>query len=156
MKSLIKSIKFLAKIQRYPINLEELKQIVSDHYKEINTPLKNLIIVSKQLLVVPPKKIHNIEDPSRLPLIVFYKNEWGVIKNINAKGEYIIQFEEEQSFTEIPGAQIFALKLTQEFYLGKSKTFNLVKNEILKHKKILIDGLVAGVFINIVAIFSAF
>jgi ATP-binding cassette subfamily C protein LapB len=156
MNPLVSSIKLIATLQRVSLNISELEQIVSAKYDETSTPLKNLQIISKELSIKQPVRVKQITDPSILPLLIFDGTNWGVLKSVNAKGEYVTQFEDEITTSDISSYQLFTINFTKELYLGKSKTFNLVKTEILKHKKLLIDGLVAGIFINIVAIVSVF
>lgn len=156
MNSLVSSIKLIATLQRLSLNVSELEQIIDSNYDKANTPLKNLQTISKELSIKQPTQIKQITDPSLLPLLIFDGENWGVLKSVNAKGEYIAQFEDEITLSNISKHQLFTLNFAKELYLGKSPTFNLVTVEILKHKKLLIDGLVAGVFINIVAIITAF
>ncbi len=156
MNGLIDSIRLLASLQRAPINHAELEEIVVSHYIDQNSAIKNLQHISKELLIKQPKILNNIDNPSELPLLLFDSNNWGVLKSINAQGEYIAHLDKEITLHDVSEYQLFTLNFTKELYLVKSKTFNLVKSEIFKHKKLLIDGLIAGVFINLVAIVSAF
>lgn len=163
-QSLFSSLQRLARLQRSGYNVLELQQVISDEY---NTSIKKLAMlrnICNALLVPNPKLLKSINDPSLLPLLIFDEfQQWGVLKSFNAKGEWVAEwFSQEQGswlevvLDDLGEYEIFAVKMRKKFDASNSQIFQMIKTELIIHKKWLIDASLAGVFINIVAVVSAF
>lgn len=163
-QSLSSSLLRLAQLQRSACNAFELQQVIGDEY---NTSIKKLAMlrnICSALLLPNPKLLKSINDPSLLPLLIFDEfQQWGVLKSFNAKGEWVAEwFSQEQGtwlevvLDDLGEYEIFAVKMRKKFDAGSSRIFQMVKTELITHKKWLIDASLAGVLINIVAVVSAF
>jgi len=162
--SLLASLQRLAQLQRARFDRVELQQVVEDEYDESVAKLVMLKDICSELLLPTPKKHKNIYDPSVLPVLIFDKSQgWGVLKGRSSKEEWIGEWFSEEQHTwleliieDLKEYEIFSLKMKKDLDIGTSRIFQMVKNEILIHKKWLIDASLAGVFINLIAVSSAF
>ncbi len=161
--SLLLSLQRLAQLQRVRLDTLEVQQAVEDA-SESDNHLHSLHQICTTLLVDKATRIKHLEDPSLLPvLIVDSQRGWGVLKAANAKGEWISEwFSVEQNnwleviFDELDEFEIFQLKMRKKFDASKSRIFQMVKTELLTHKKWLIDASLAGLLINVVSVVTAF
>lgn len=162
--SLFISFQRLAQLQRSRFDRVELQQVIEDEYNESVNKLTMLKGICLGLLLNNPKKIKTIDDPSVLPLLIFDQGQgWGILKSQNSKGEWVGEWfsEEQHSWLELvldnlKDYELFSLNMRKKVNISKSRIFQMVKNEIIIHKKWLIEASVAGVFINVVAVASAF
>ncbi|SFV87156.1 Type I secretion system ATPase, LssB family LapB [hydrothermal vent metagenome] len=162
--SLLISLQRLSQLQRTRVDGVELKQVVEDGYDESVDKLVMLKDICLGLLLSSPKCLKKLKDPSLLPLLIFDKSQgWGVLKSHNAKGEWIGEWFSGEQHTwleliieDLEEYEVFSLKMKKKLDVGKSRIFQMVKSEIIIHKKWLIDASLAGVFINIIAVASAF
>ncbi len=163
-QSLPSSLLHLAQLQRAACNVFELQQVIGDEY---NTSIKKLAMlcnICHALLVPNPKLLKSINDPSLLPLLIFDEfQQWGILKSFNAKGEWVAEWFSQEKATwlevvldDLGEYEIFAVKMRKKFDASSSRIFQMVKTELITHKKWLIDASLAGVLINIVAVVSAF
>ncbi|BAS68017.1 MAG: ATP-binding cassette domain-containing protein [Gammaproteobacteria bacterium] len=162
--SLLFSFQRLSQLQRARIDKVELQQVIDDEYDESSSKLVNLKGICSGLLLSAPKALKTIKDPSVLPLLIFDSEQgWGVLNSQNTKGEWIGEWfsVENGSWLELvidnlAEYEIFSLKTKKNFNAGNSRIFQMVKSEIIIHKKWLIDASLAGIFINVIAVASAF
>jgi ATP-binding cassette subfamily C protein LapB len=163
-QSLLSSLQRLAQLQRSRFDVLELQQVIEDEY---NASIEKLVMLSNvchALLVPNPKALKSINDPSLLPLLIFDEfQHWGVLKSFNAKGEWVAEWfsKEQNTWLEVvldglDEYEVFAVKMKKKFDASSSRIFQMVKTELITHKKWLIDASLAGVLINIVAVVSAF
>jgi len=163
-QSLLSSLQRLAQLQRSRFDVLELQQVIGDEY---NTSIKKLVMlrnICHALLVPNPKALKSINDPSLLPLLIFDEfQQWGILKSFNTKGEWVAEWfsKEQNTWLEVvldglDEYEVFAVKMKKKFDASSSQIFQMVKTELITHKKWLIDASLAGVLINIVAVVSAF
>ncbi len=163
-QSLLLSLKRLSQLQRMRFDGLELQQAVDDAYGDSSNYLQILKDICTNLVIPKVKEIKSLTDYSLLPLlIVNEKKHWGVLKGVNAKGEWIGEWFSleknnwlEVAISDLSHYKVFKLKMKKKFNASKSQIFQMVKTELLTHKKWLIDAGIAGVFINIVSVVSAF
>ncbi len=163
-KSLLLSLQRLAQLQRSRFDGLELQQVIEDHVQE---PVSNSTILANicQSLVIPkPKQLKSIKDPSLLPALIYDDSQhWGILKSHNSKGEWVAEwFSHEQNtwnetiIDDLSKHEVFSLKMKKKLITSKSPIFQMVKTELLVHKKWFIDASISGVLINVVAVGSAF
>ncbi|NYT28258.1 MAG: ATP-binding cassette domain-containing protein [Candidatus Thiodubiliella endoseptemdiera] len=163
-QNLLICLQRLSQLQRSRFDRVELQQVVEDKYDESVSRLVMLKGIFSELLLPSPKKVNTLKDPSLLPLLIFDAGQgWGILKSQNSKGEWVGEWfsAEQQNWLELviddlKEYEIFSLKMKKKLDVGESRIFQMVKNEIIIHKKWLIDASIAGVFINIIAVASAF
>ncbi len=163
-QNLLICLQRLSQLQRSRFDRVELQQVVEDKYDESVSRLVMLKGIFSELLLPSPKKVNTLKDPSLLPLLIFDEGQgWGILKSQNSKGEWVGEWfsAEQQNWLELviddlKEYEIFSLKMKKKLDVGESRIFQMVKNEIIIHKKWLIDASIAGVFINVIAVASAF
>lgn len=163
-QSLLFSLQRLAQLQRFRFEALEIQQVIGDEHNDSIEKLLMLSNICHALLIPNPKALKSINDPSLLPLLIFDEFQyWGILKGFNTKGEWVAEwFSKEQNtwlevvLDDLDEYEIFAVKMKKKFNASNSRIFQMVKNELITHKKWLIDASLAGVFINIVAVVSAF
>jgi ATP-binding cassette subfamily C protein LapB len=162
--SLVFSFQRLSQLQRARIDQVELQQVIDDGYDESVNELVVLKDVCSGLLLSAPKVLKSVKDPSVLPLLIFdVEQGWGILKSQTSKGEWVGEWFSidkgnwlELVIDNLAEYQVFSLKTKKKLDVSKSRIFQMVKSEIIIHKKWLIDASLAGVFINIIAVASAF
>lgn len=162
--SLLFSFQRLSQLQRARIDSVELQQVIDDEYDESVSKLIMLKDICLGLLLTSPRALKTIKDPSVLPLLIFDSEQgWGILKSQNSKGEWVGEWlsAESKSWLELviddlAEYEIFSLKTKKKLDVSNSRIFQMVKSEIIIHKKWLIDASLAGVFINVIAVSSAF
>lgn len=162
--TLLFSLQRLSQLHRTRFDRVELQQVIEDKYDESVSKLIMLKNICSELLVPTPKHLKALKDPSLLPLLIFDDTQgWGVLKSHSAKGEWIGEwFSKEQDnilelvIDDLKEYEVFALNMRKKLNVAESRIFQMVKNEIIIHKKWLVDASVAGVFINTIAVASAF
>jgi ATP-binding cassette subfamily C protein LapB len=153
--SLLASLQRLAQLQRSRFDRVELQQVVEDEFDESIAKLVVLKGICSELLLRTPKKIKTVNDPSILPMLIFDKDQgWGVLKSHNAKGEWIAEWFSADKHTwleliieDLEEYELFAINMKKKLDVSKSRIFQMVKSEIIIHKKWLIIASVAGLFI---------
>lgn len=163
-QSLLFSLQRLTQLQRSRFDVLELQQVIEDEYNASIEKLVMLRNICHALLVPNPKALKSINDPSLLPLLIFDEfQQWGILKSFNTKGEWVAEWfsQEQGTWLEVVldglgEYEVFAVKMKKKFNASNSRIFQMVKTELITHKKWLIDASLAGVLINIVAVVSAF
>ncbi|SEH86022.1 ABC transporter-like protein [Bathymodiolus azoricus thioautotrophic gill symbiont] len=162
---LLSTLQRLSQMQRSRFDRVELQQVIEDEVKEGLANFSILQNICQALLVHKPKKLKSVDDPSLLPLLIFDNigKKWGILKTLNSKEQWISEwFSIEQNtwlevvIEDFNDYEIFSLKLKKKFDANSSRIFQMVKSELIRHKKWLIDASVSGVLINTVAVTSAF
>ncbi|ORU92944.1 MAG: ABC transporter [Cycloclasticus sp. symbiont of Poecilosclerida sp. M] len=163
-EGLLVSLQRLAQLQRVRLDPVEVQQAVEDIADGVLSAVQILGRISAALLIPNANVIKRLDDPSLLPLLVLDPTQgWGVLKGVNAKGEWVSEwFSTEQSnwleviIDDLAVYQVFQLKMRKKFDASKSRIFQMVKGELLIHKKWLIDAGLAGLLINVVSVVTAF
>lgn len=160
---LMMSIMRIAQLQKTPIDRLALKEVISDldlskTYKaQIKTVIKSLFLPKEHWISQP--------DPAKTPLLMFDKNkqQWGVLKALNAKNQWVVEWWDEDSnqWLEITENNFshhhFAeLNLIKPYESSKSEIFRLIRKEILSHRSIVFDILIGSVLINVLALGISF
>ncbi len=163
-ESLLFSLQRLSQLQRVRFDSIDLQQSIEDSYDEQLNHLEVLRNVCAALVIPKAKVLKSVSDPSLLPLLIFdTEQKWGILRTINAKNEWIAEWFSPQTnnwvetvIDDLTEYTVFQLKMKQKFSASKSHIFQLVKNELLAHKKWLIDASISGVVINFVSVATAF
>ncbi len=163
-QSLLFSLQRLSQLQRSRFDALELQQVIEDECNGLIEKLVMLHNICHALLIPNPKALKSINDPSLLPLLIFDEfQQWGILKSFNTKGEWVAEWFSKEKNTwlevildDLDEYEIFAIKMKKKFDAGNSRIFQMVKTELITHKRWLIDASLAGILINIVAVVSAF
>ncbi len=159
--SLIASIARIAQLQNQSIDNVSLQEATETH-KDINDPRKQLAAITHSLTLTGEKWIKN-PDQSKLPILYWADNLWGVLRGKNAKGDWVFESFDSESQQWIESAQplndeyqFAELNTIKKFLVHDSQVFQMVKEEILSQRKILSEIILASVVINTVALASSF
>jgi len=104
-------------------------------------------------------------DPAKMPALLFdkEKEQWGVLKGMNAVGQWISEWWLEESHewqeevhVDLSHMQLAKLDLTRTFKASESAVFSLVKGEVFSHRDLLRDIIMGGILINVVALATSF
>ena len=102
-------------------------------------------------------------DSSRVPALIWdVVDGWGVLRGQNALEKWVLEYFDEatQGWIEehvesLDVLYIGLISLTKPFSLQGSNVFQLIKQEIFSHRKILLEAALGGVVINLVALASS-
>lgn len=105
---------------------------------------------------IPPAKI----DPSQVPCAIFETTRgWGVLRGKTAQGQWVTEWFDqamaswsEVALTDLTGYLIAKLKMARPFEASKSQVLSLIKREIFASRITWVEGLMAGVLINSIAL----
>jgi ATP-binding cassette subfamily C protein LapB len=162
---LLSTLQRLSQMQRSRFDRVELQQVIEDEVKEGLANFSILQNICQALLVHKPKVLKSVDDPSLLPLLIFdnIEKKWGILRTLNSKEQWVSEWFsiEKNTWLEVViedfnDYEIFSLKLKKKFDANSSRIFQMVKSELVRHKKWLIDASISGVLINTIAIASAF
>ena len=137
----------------------------------IRTPQEQLGIVV-QHLQVPSAQWLDSPDPTNVPALLYASNgaqgeqrsgKWGILRGKNAQGQWISEWWDqkanrwsEQADDSLSDHAIAALKLRKPFVAGNSPLFQMIRDEIFSHGKLIREVVVGGLMINIVALAASF
>lgn len=151
----------LSQLQNQSIDKLSLQDAV-DETEDLTDHKKVLTKVCQTIAINGAQWVDEAEQ-SQLPLLYWLEGTWGLIKGKNAKEEWVLDTYDEASSQWVESTsltlehyQLARVDTSKKFLLQKSKVFQLVKEELLSEKKILIEILIASVVINTVALASSF
>ena len=115
-------------------------------------------------LGLPAPKWMNKPDPANMPALMISPVEgFRVLRGKNAMGQWISerwddnsQQWQELADDSLAGFEYALIKFVRGFKASESPVYDLIRNEIFSHKKILMEVVLAGFVINTVAIATAF
>jgi ATP-binding cassette subfamily C protein LapB len=137
-----------------------------------NDPKLQLATLARHLQVSPARWL-NKPDVAKVPALVFAlegdEHEvnppgiWGVLRGQNAQGQWISEWWDAPSSRWLERADaslsrhlVATFKLVRPFELSASPVYQLIRDEILSHRKLLRDALLGGMMISVVALATSF
>lgn len=133
-----------------------------------NDPRLQLKTVAHHLQV-PPARWLSAPDAAKLPALVFalegaeQEGQWGVLRGQNAQGQWMSEWWDvpssrwlERLDASLSGHAVANFKLTRPFSASNSPVFQLIRDEIFSHGKIVREAVVGGMMINLVALVTSF
>jgi ATP-binding cassette subfamily C protein LapB len=98
-------------------------------------------------------------DVAAMPMLYYHNGDWAIVRGQNAAGLWVIQAWSESTgqwnehvSDSIDSGFIAKCDFKKSFSASSSKIVNLVKAELLKGKKLLIEALLASLVINTVGL----
>ncbi|MCK9638202.1 MAG: ATP-binding cassette domain-containing protein [Methylobacter tundripaludum] len=134
---------------------------------QTNKPQNRLKIVAEHLQVSAPRWL-NAPDAAIVPTLIYIQNgeregEWGVLRGNNAQSQWISEWWDaqtgrwyEQADDMLTGHIFASLKLSKPYSAGASPVYQLIRQEIFAHRRLIWEAIVGGVVINIVAMTTSF
>ena len=130
-----------------------------------NHPLAQLKTVAKHLQTPPPRAL-NAPDAALMPTLICANEgagQWGILRGKNSQGQWVSEWWEasssrwrEQADNTLNGHTLAALKLRKPYVASASPVYQLVRDEIFSHTKLIREAIIGGLMINLVALASSF
>ena len=171
MSVLLYTLARLAQLQSEVIDRNALHEAVQSvqakdraQSKSVHTDPRAQILTVTQHLMIKPARWFSTPDASAMPALMHHDTHgWGLIRGLNAQGQWICErFDPssqkwvELTLSQWQGSSIAQLRLSKPYEASNSPVFRLVRDELLAHKKILLEAAVGGVVINTIALATSF
>ena len=126
--------------------------------------------VARHLQLRPPRWL-GAPDAAAVPALIcagaawpgIQPGEWGVLRGRNAQNQWVSEWWDaeakrwrEQADTELAGCSIALFKLRKPFSASDSAVYQLIRQEMLSHRKLIGEAVLGGLMINIVALAASF
>ena len=144
-------------------------------HAEKNASLNTLQLAKLQLktithhLQVSPAGWLSHPDAAKVPALVYgltgahQEGSWGVLRGQNGQGQWISEWWDapssrwlERSDAQLAHHAIANFKLSRPFSTSNSPVYQLVRDEIFSHRKVLGEAVLGGLMINLVALATSF
>lgn len=128
-----------------------------------NNPQQQLKTVAEHLQVRAPRWLDE-PDAAVVPALIFAPDgQWGVLRGKNAQGQWMSEWWDaqtnhwrEQAHDALPDHAFAALRLSKPYIASASPVYQLIRQEVFSNKKRLMEVLIGGVAINIIALATSF
>jgi ATP-binding cassette subfamily C protein LapB len=132
-----------------------------------NDPKGQLKTVAAQLQVAAPRWLP-APDAARMPALVYGLHgervgQWGVLRGQNAQGQWISEWWDaasqrwqERADASLPDHAVATFKLSRPYLASRSPVYQLIRDEIFAHGKLLREAVLGGLMINVVALATSF
>lgn len=164
--SLLLCLNRIAKLQSTPVTQLDLQEAVGELDRPGLTARKvhKGIAAFARRLGTPAPEWTKRPEPANVPLLRWSAEEgFGVLRGQNAMGHWILdvwnvqeQAWQEQVLPVLQDGHFVKLSLAKIFRASKSPVFELIRTEVFSHKKILLEVILAGAVINVVALATSF
>jgi ATP-binding cassette subfamily C protein LapB len=103
-------------------------------------------------------------DPSMMPCLI-YKDDvgWGLLRGQTPQGQWVTEWYEKEGnkWVETPLSnladwRIAKLKMAQPYDTSNSQVFSLIKRELFSSRRTWVEGTLAGLMINVIALATSF
>ena len=130
-------------------------------------PKGQLKTVAAQLQVAAPRWLP-APDAARMPALVYALHgervgQWGVLRGQNAQGQWISEWWDaasqrwqERADASLPDHAVATFKLSRPYLASRSPVYQLIRDEIFAHSKLLREAVIGGLMINVVALATSF
>lgn len=107
-------------------------------------------------------------DPAVTPALIYAHHgeqvgQWGVLRGKNAKSQWVSEWWDgerrawrERADEVLTGHVIAAVKLARPYVASASPVYQLIRDEMLSHGKLIREAIVGGLMINVVALAASF
>lgn len=139
---------------------EAAESAITKYVKNAKGQLKT---VSEHLQLPRPRWLR-APDAAALPALIYVRSgnrlgEWGILRGKNAQGQWISEWWDvkegrwqEQADAEFTEHDFAVLKLSQPFVATSSPVYQLIRQEVFAHRKLLLEAVIGGVIINVIAL----
>jgi ATP-binding cassette subfamily C protein LapB len=137
-----------------------LTQQSSDPKTQLRTVCAHLQVSAARWLEAP--------DAARVPALVYARHgeqvgQWGVLRGQNAQGQWVSEWWDsatqrwqEHADPALSDHAFATLKLSRPYVASKSQVYQLIRDEIASHRKLLREAVLGGLMINVVALATSF
>jgi ATP-binding cassette subfamily C protein LapB len=138
-----------------------------------NDPQAQLKTVADHLQVSAARWL-KAPDAARVPALVYGLNcdqvgqmrpigEWGVLRGQNAQGHWVSEWWnganqrwQERAVAALDDHLFATFKLSRSYVASASPVYQLIRDEIFVHRKILREAVLGGLMINVIALATSF
>lgn len=134
---------------------------------ELASPQQQLKIVTGHLQV-PAARWMRALDAAVMPVLLCAvsgarQGEWAIVRGKNAREQWVSEWWDgeskswrEQADAQLDGHVFAACKLSRPFTASASPVYQLIRDEIGSHRKLIGEAVIGGLMINIVALTASF
>lgn len=131
-------------------------------HTQANNPQSQLNTVAEHLQVSTPRWL-GAPDAAAVPTLIYIHNgeregEWGVLRGKNAQSKWISEWWDaqakswsEQADDTLTGHAFAVFRLSKPYVASASPVYQLIRQEVFAHRKLIWEAIIGGVVINIVA-----
>ncbi len=172
--NLLPSLSRLAQLQQESVDRLALQEAsvaalaMAAQQGQPNDPQLQLKTVA-QHLQVPSARWLKAPDAAKLPALLFglegaeQEGQWGVLRGQNGQGQWISEWWDvpsnrwlERMDASLPLHGVANFKLSRPYSASDSAVYQLIRDEIFSHRKLLRDAVIGGMMINLVALVTSF
>ena len=128
-------------------------------------PQTQLARVCRHLQVLPARWLR-APDATSVPALLHHPERgWGILRGQNGQGQWVAEWVDTQAQKwgetrlDAPALQACAVarvRLLKPFEASQSPVLRLVREELLAHKKMLLDAALGSIVINLIALATSF
>jgi ATP-binding cassette subfamily C protein LapB len=153
----------IAQLQMQPLDRNALNEAVTTA-SQMHAEPHLLLARMARLLHLPKPKWLRQPDPAAMPLLAHHDQMgWLVLRGLNAQQEWVVEVLnpdkggfEEKALHDLQGLRMAKLSLAVPFESSNSPVYQLVKRELLSHKRVLAEAALAGLVLNLIALAVSF
>lgn len=126
-------------------------------------PQEQLQTVARHLQVQAPRWL-DAPDAAVMPALLHAPNgQWGILRGKNAQEHWVSEWWDaqangwrEQADAGLGEHAIASFKLARPFVASASRVYQLIRDEVFSHTKLLREAVIGGLMINVVALAASF
>ena len=153
----------IAQLQMQPLDRNALQEAVTAAANLHSEPRPLLALMAQRLHLPKPKWVRH-PDPAAMPLLAHHAHMgWLVLRGLNAQQEWVVEVLnpdkggfEEKALHDLQGMTLAKLSMAVPFESSNSPVYQLVKRELLSHKRVLAEAALAGLVLNLIALAVSF
>ena len=162
--NLYSSLIRLAQLQHDSVDRLALQEAAESAIKKYVKNAKGQLKTVSEHLQLPRPRWLRAPDVAALPALIYVRSgnrlgEWGILRGKNAQGQWISEWWDvkegrwqEQADSEFTEHDFAVLKLSQPFVATSSPVYQLIRQEVFTHRKLLFEAVIGGVVINVIAL----
>jgi ATP-binding cassette subfamily C protein LapB len=166
MLSFLPCLGRLALLQNHHVDQLDLREaagLLDQSQLTLRKVRKGIAAVARRVGSAKPEWV-KYPEPANMPLLRWSAEEgFGVLRGKNALGQWVLetwdiqdQSWHEQAPEHLDGGYFFKVSLAKSFIASTSPVYELIRNEVFSHKKILFEVILAGFVVNTVALATSF
>ncbi|CAN1523318.1 SunT ABC-type bacteriocin/lantibiotic exporters, contain an N-terminal double-glycine peptidase domain [Burkholderiaceae bacterium] len=153
----------IAQLQMQPLDRNALQEAV-ESASQLHTEPRPLLKQLAHRMHLPQPKWVRQPDPSAMPLLAHHAQMgWLVLRGLNAQQAWVVEVLnpdkggfEEKALHDLQGLTMAKLSLAVPFESSNSPVYQLVKRELLSHKRVLAEAALAGLVLNLITLAVSF
>lgn len=160
MNSLFPALMRLAGLQREPVDVAEIRGILSELDESSGGVLNEF---AERLNVRAPRWHSNPARAVFPSLVCDALGHWRILRGKNGSGAWVLdQWRpdasawEEVTIPELSGCRIASLRLARPYDASSSPVLDLIRAEFVRNRALLLEASIGGVAINVIALTTSF